>query len=45
MFIQELYCYDGTPCYIPTEYKEFPAPSVTNLRASLLIRKEIAHNY
>ena len=45
MFIQEPYCYDGKPCYIPTGYQCFHAPSDTNPRASLLIRKEIAHNF
>jgi hypothetical protein len=45
MFIQEPYCYDGKPCYIPTGYQSFHAPSNTNLGASLLIRKEIAHNF
>jgi hypothetical protein len=45
VFIQEPYCYDGKTCYIPTGYQRFHAPSDTNLRASLLIRKGIAHNF
>jgi hypothetical protein len=32
MFIQEPYCYDGKPCYIPTGYQSFHAPSERNLR-------------
>jgi hypothetical protein len=45
MFIQEPYCHDGKPDYIPTGYQSLHAPSDTNPRASILIRKEIAHNF
>jgi hypothetical protein len=45
LFIQEPYCYNGEPCYIPPGYLTFYVSSDTNPRASLLIRREIAHNF
>ena len=43
LFVQELYCYNGGPCYIPPDYLSFHAFSDTNPRAALLIRQEMAH--
>jgi len=45
LFTQEPCCYDGAPCYIPPGYLYLHVPSDTNTRASLLIRREIAHNF
>lgn len=45
LFIQEPYCYDGVPCYIPTGYINVHVPYDTNPRSSLLIRQEILHNF
>ena len=45
VFIQEPYCYNGEPCYIPSHYSVFFVSSHTNPRASLLIRQEIAQNF
>jgi len=45
LFIQEPYCYNGEPCYIPSAYLAFYVASPTDPRASLLIRREIAHNF
>ena len=44
LFIQEPYCYNGKPCYIRSAYLAFYVASPTDRRASLLIRREIAHN-
>jgi hypothetical protein len=43
--IQEPYCYNGEPCCIPPEYSAFFAISNRNPRASILIKKDIAHNF
>jgi len=43
--IQEPYCYNGEPCCIPSEYSAFFAISNRNPRASILIKKDIAHNF
>jgi hypothetical protein len=43
--IQEPYCYNGEPCYIPSDDSAFSAPSNKNPRASLLIKRDIAHNF
>jgi hypothetical protein len=45
LFIQEPYCYNGVPCYIPPQYSAFYVSSLTDPRASLLIRRDIAHNF
>ena len=45
LFIQEPYCYDGVPCCIPPDYLAFYVSSDTYPRVSLLIRREIAHNF
>jgi len=45
LFIQEPYCYNWEPCYIPSAYLAFYVSSSTDPRASLLIRREIAHNF
>jgi hypothetical protein len=44
LFIQEPYCYDGVLCCTPPDYLTFYVSSGTQPRASLLIRREIAHN-
>jgi hypothetical protein len=45
MLIQEPYCYNGEPCYIPPAFVAYYVSSPTAPRASLLIRREIAHNF
>jgi len=45
LIIQEPYCYNGEPCYIPPDYLAFFAPSNKKPRASLLIKRDIAHNF
>jgi len=45
LIIQEPYCYNEGPCYIPQEYLAFFAPSNKNPRASLLIKRDIAHKF
>jgi hypothetical protein len=45
LFIQEPYCCYGKPCYIPSGSLNFHVPSDSNPRVSLLIRREIAHNF
>ena len=45
LLMQEPYCYNGEPCYIPSAYVAVYASCPTNPRASLIIRREIAHNF
>jgi hypothetical protein len=45
LLIQEPYCYNEEPCYIPSAFVVFYVSSPTDPRASLLIRREIAHNF
>ena len=45
LFVQEPYCYNGEPCYIPPDYLTFHVSSDTNPRAALLNRREIAHGF
>jgi hypothetical protein len=45
LIIQETYCYNGKPCHILPGYTAFLAPSNKNPRASLLIKRDIAHNF
>jgi hypothetical protein len=45
LYIQEPYCYDGVTCCIPPDYLAFYVSSDTHPRVSLLIRREIAHNF
>jgi hypothetical protein len=44
LIIQEPHCFNREPCYIPPDYSAFFAPSNKNPRASLLIKRDIAHN-
>lgn len=45
LLIQEPYCYNGAPCYIPPQYLAYYDSSPTDPRATLLIRREISHNF
>jgi hypothetical protein len=45
LIIQEPYCYNKEPCYIPPDYLAFFAPSDKNPRASLLIQRNTAHKF
>jgi len=45
LLIQEPYCHEGAPRLTPPGYTIFQVPSETNPRASMLIRREIAHNF
>jgi len=44
MLIQEPYCYNGVPCYIPPKYLALYVSPPTDPRASLLIIRETVHN-